>query len=269
MMDRSRPRSIRTRVVGARGIRIRDAALAVLGVLVASAAPTARAQAPDRATVGAQAQAAYLAGDAAAIGRLEATARPWAKSSDPLELYTYAFVQFRAQQLALAAKREGPSKAAGEACVAAAEAAVKADPKSADALALQSACYGYLANLGGMAAIRNGSRSGKSMEAALALQPRNPRVMLVDGFGYYFRPKFVGGDTGKGCARFREAAAAFDAGAGARGGAAGIDWGAAEAHLWVGRCARDAGDAAAARKAFERALAIAPDFAAAKRALGR
>lgn len=252
-------------------ILARTAALAVLGVLVASAAPTARAQAPDRATLGAQAQAAYLAGDAAAIGRLEATARPWAKSADALERYTYAFVQFRAQQLAIAAKREGPSKAAGEACVAAAEAAVKADPKSADAHALQSACYGYLANLGGMAAIRNGSRSGKSMEAALALQPRNPRVMLVDGFGYYFRPKFVGGDTGKGCARFREAAAAFDAGAGAgaRGGAAGIDWGAAEAHLWVGRCARDAGDAAAARKAFERALAIAPDFVAAKRALGR
>jgi tetratricopeptide (TPR) repeat protein len=93
--------------------------------------------------------------------------------------------------------------------------------------------------------------------------------MRVDGFGYSFRPKFVGGDPAKGCARFREAAAAFDAGAGGRGGAGGIDWGAAEAHLWVGRCARDAGDAAAARKAFERALAIAPDFVAAKRALGR
>ena len=74
---------------------------------------------------------------------------------------------------------------------------------------------------------------------------------------------------GFGYVRFREAAAAFDAGAGGRGGLGGIDWGAAEAHLWVGRCARDAGDAAAARKAFERSLAIAPDFVAAKRALGR
>lgn len=261
MMD-PRPRSIPLLAGRCRGV------LAGLCVAVMMSAPAA-AQMPDRAAAGAQAQAAYLAGDAAAIGRLEATVRAWAKSSDPLELYTYAFVQFRAQQLALGAKREGPSKAAGEACVAAAEAAVKADPKSADALALQSACYGYLANLGGMAAIRNGSRSGKSMEAALALQPRNPRVMLVDGFGYYFRPKLVGGDPAKGCVRFREAAAAFDTGAGGRGGAGGIDWGAAEAHLWVGRCARDAGDAASARKAFERALAIAPDFVAAKRALGR
>ena len=109
-------------------ILARAAALAVLCAAAVLAVPAA-AQAPDRATLGAQAQAAYLAGDAAAIGRHEATARPWAKSTDPLELYTYAFVQFRAQQLAIAAKREGPSKAAGEACVAAAEAAVKADPK--------------------------------------------------------------------------------------------------------------------------------------------
>ena len=121
-----------------------------------------------------------------------------------------------------------------------------------------------------MGAIRNGSRSGKSMAAALALDARSPRILLVDGFGVYFRPKFVGGDKAKGCARFREAAAGFDA-AGAAGlpGQGGIDWGAAEAHYWAGRCARDAGDAANARKFFERALAIAPDFLAASKALGR
>ncbi|NBX58137.1 MAG: tetratricopeptide repeat protein [Gammaproteobacteria bacterium] len=45
--------------------------------------------------------------------------------------------------------------------------------------------------------------------------------------------------------------------------------GAAESHYWSGRCARDAGDAAGARREFERALALAPDFAAAAKALGR
>lgn len=243
--------------------------VAAVCAVAAVVGPSAWAQAPGRAALAAQAQSAFLAGDAAAVARLEAAARPWAKSAVAVESYTYAFVQFRAQQLALGAKREDAAKAAGEACVAAAEAAVKADPKFAEAYALQSACYGYLANLGGFAAIRNGSRSGKSIEAALALAPRDPRVLLVDGFGVYFRPKFVGGDKGKGCARFREAAAAFDTGAGAGGGKGGIDWGAAEAHLWVGRCARDAGDAAGAKRSFERALAIAPDFLAAKRALGR
>jgi hypothetical protein len=121
-----------------------------------------------------------------------------------------------------------------------------------------------------MAAIRNGSRSGKSIEAALAIDARNPRILLVDGFGVYFRPNFVGGDKSKGCARFREAAAGFDtAGPSGASSGGGIDWGAAEAHYWSGRCARDAGDAAGARKSFERALALAPDFLAAGRALGR
>jgi hypothetical protein len=121
-----------------------------------------------------------------------------------------------------------------------------------------------------MGAIRNGSRSGKSVEAAAALEPRNPRVLLVEGFGVYFRPKFVGGDKAKGCDKFRAAAAAFDAAGSAAGAsAAGIDWGAAESHYWVGRCAADADQGAVATREFERALALAPNFAAAKRALGR
>ena len=179
-------------------------------------------------------------------------------------------MQFRVLQRAIGAKRDKDAERAGAACVAATEAAVKAEPKFAEAFALQSACYGYLANLGGLGAIRNGSRSGKAIEAALALEPRHPRVQLVDGFGLYFRPAFVGGDKGKGCARFRAAAAAFDAaGPAGAGGAGGIEWGAAEAHFWVGRCAREAGDATAAQRSFERALTLAPGFVAARRALGR
>ncbi|MEY3337784.1 MAG: hypothetical protein RL245_776, partial [Pseudomonadota bacterium] len=147
---------------------------------------------------------------------------------------------------------------------------LKRDPKSAEGHALQSACYGYLANLGGMGAIRNGSRSGKSIEAALALDARNPRVVLIEGFGVYFRPKFVGGDKGKGCARFKAAAVSFESAASsAVVSPAGVSWGAAESHYWSGRCARDAGDTAGARKEFERALALAPDFSAATKALGR
>ncbi len=98
--------------------------------------------------------------------------------------------------------RKGP----GGACVGTLDALLGREPKSAEALALQSSCYGYLAGLGGMGAIRNGSRSGKAVEAAVALEAGNPRVILADGFGVYHRPKFVGGDKAKGCARFREAA---------------------------------------------------------------
>jgi tetratricopeptide (TPR) repeat protein len=238
--------------------------------LLAAAALTGTAAAEDIPAVAARAQAAYFTGNAAELAKLAASTAPWAKSQNNRELYAHAYVQFRTLQLAIGGKREDEAKKAGDACIATLDAAVKRDPRFAEALALQSACYGYLTNLGGMAAIRNGSRSGKSIEAALAIDARNPRILLVDGFGVYFRPKFVGGDKSRGCARFREAAAGFDA-AGPSGASAGgsIDWGAAEAHYWSGRCARDAGDTAGARKSFERALALAPDFLAAGRALGR
>lgn len=232
--------------------------------------PAAGVQAQDIPNIAAKAQSAFFAGNVGELARLASSTAGWAKSQNPRELYAHAYVQFRVLQLAITGKREDDAEKAGAACTSTLDAAVKRDPQFAEAFALQSACYGYLANLGGMGAIRNGSRSGKSMEAALALDAKSPRILLVDGFGVYFRPKFVGGDKGKGCARFREAAAGFDA-AGAAGiaGQGGIDWGAAEAHYWAGRCARDAGDTAGARKSFERALALAPDFLAASKALGR
>ncbi len=186
--------------------------------------------------------------------------------------YASAYKQFRLLQDAVLAKRDSDAKRAGDACVSTLDALIQRQPRSFEALALQSACYGYLANLGGMAAIRNGSRSGKSIEAALALAPKNPRVILVDGFGLYFRPKFVGGDKSKGCARIREAAQAFDSnnsnGVASASGSA-LDWGAAEAHYWSGRCARDAGDTTTARAEFEKALALDPNLTVAKKALGR
>ncbi len=91
-------------------------------------------------------------------------------------------------------------------------------------------------------------------------------MLLTDAFGLHQRPKIAGGDRAKGCARFREAAAAFGTGVAATPG---IDWGAAEAHYWVGRCATEAGDAATARESYGKALVLAPDFAAARKALGR
>ncbi|MBS0396914.1 MAG: hypothetical protein JSR54_20000, partial [Proteobacteria bacterium] len=44
-------------------------------------------------------------------------------------------------------------------------------------------------------------------------------------------------------------------------------WGEAEAWLFVGRALELAGDALAARNAYERALLVAPEFAAARRCL--
>ena len=245
--------------------RSRAAVVAIAAALICTAlGATARAETPS--IVMQAAQLAFYTRNAEELRRLAATTSAWAGSADSLELYAHAYVQFRALQLAIGAKRKAEAEKSGAACVGALDGAVKKNAKFAEAFALQSACYGYLANLGGFGAIRNGSRSGKSIAPALALEPKNPRVVLVDGFGVYFRPAFVGGDKAKGCARFREAAALFDV-PGPRTALDGIDWGAAEARYWAGRCAADAGDAAGARRYYEAALALAPQFAAARTAL--
>ena len=248
--------------------RHRAATLVALSLIsVAALSPRGSIAAADPASSATKAQAAFFARDAAALAELATATAPWAKSANAREQYAHAYVQFRVLQLAILQRRSKDSGKAGEACIDSLDAALKREPRSAEVLALQSSCYGYLAGLGGMGAIRNGSRSGKAVEAALALEPKNPRVILADGFGLYHRPKFVGGDKARGCAKFREAAVAFEvAGPTAAGG---IGWGAPEAHYWAGRCAADGGNAAAAKPEYERALALAPDFAAAKKALGR
>jgi tetratricopeptide (TPR) repeat protein len=239
-----------------------------LGALFAGllgSADTAVAQ--DVADVARRAQSAYFGNNAMELGRVASGVSAWATSADSRERYAYAYVQFRALQVAMAAgPRDNDAKAAAAACTKSLDAVVAKEPKFADAWALQSACWGYLANLGGFAAIGNGRRSGKSMEAALAAGSATPRVLLVDAFGLYFRPKIAGGDKAKGCARFKEAAAAFES-ARSPAPAAWIDWGAAEAQFWNGRCAAEAGDAAGARRAYERALQLAPEFLAARKRL--
>lgn len=245
------------------------AVVASLGALLSSVA-TSLAASGDGTAAAARAQSAFFKGDASSLQALVTELAPWGRSADEAEQYAYALVNFRWLQHSVRAKRDNDAKSAGGACVATLDTLLKRNPKSFEAHALQSACYGYLANLGGMAAIRNGSRSGKSMEAALALAPQNPRVVLLDGFGVYFRPKFVGGDPLKGCQRFAEAVRLF--GVTSAGTALGssptvIEWGSAEAHYWQGRCQQQAGDAAAAKQSYQRALVLADDFVAARRAL--
>lgn len=241
----------------------------VAGLLAALAmlAPSVHAATPQELSeLDARGQAAYQTGDAAALAALAQRTAAWQKSADPMELYAAALVQFRLVQLAAAAGREKDVQKAGEACTKILDAAVARDPKLAEGFALQSACYGYLTGTVGFPRVISlGKASGKAMDAAIALEPRNPRVILVDGIGLFFRPKIAGGDKAKSLARCKEAAAAFDA---ARPAVPGQPaWGHAEAWYWVGRGSEDARDPATAKQAYARAVQLAPDFAVAKRRL--
>jgi tetratricopeptide (TPR) repeat protein len=173
----------------------------------------------------------------------------------------------RADKLPTAARKNDPGKDQArqdvERCVASLDHALEAQSDFADALALQSACLGLLAELSSWRAPFAAPKSASQNRKALRLAPKNPRVLLLDAIGDYEHAKASG--AGGPCGKFKNTAAVFET------ERAGVDqipgWGAAEAYTWLGRCYLDNGDANTARDALERALLIAPEFAQARRLL--
>jgi hypothetical protein len=245
----------------------RRACEALFAVLAALAAPAAPAASPDElADAAAKAEYAFFTEDRRALERLTAGIAGYATSSDPAELYAVAHAEFRLLQLASRAHATAAAASAGEACLAAL--ARRADlHRDAEGLALEAACAGYLAGTGRLARLTAGHRRDASLAAARELAAHNPRVELVGALSDWFGTDASPAARERARAGFARAAADFDTiGDGAPGAPA---WGAAEAWLFVGHGLVAAGDLLGARSAYERALLVAPDFAAARRALAR
>jgi tetratricopeptide (TPR) repeat protein len=152
-----------------------------------------------------------------------------------------------------------------ERCVGSLDQALEVQSNFAEALALQSACLGMLADLGTWRAPLAAPKSATQLHKALQIAPKNPRVLLLDAISDYEHAKVPGGDAEHPCSKFKAVAALFDA------ERADVDqvpgWGAAEAYMWLGRCYLDIGNPNEARDALERALLIAPEFGQARRLL--
>jgi tetratricopeptide (TPR) repeat protein len=152
-----------------------------------------------------------------------------------------------------------------ERCVSSLDQALEAQSNFADALALQSACLGMLAELSSWRAPFAAPKSATQLHRALQVAPKNPRVLLLDALGEYEHARASGGDAQHPCRKFEGVAAVFEA------ERADVDqvpgWGAAEAYMWLGRCYLDNDNPNAARDALERALLIAPEFGQARRLL--
>ncbi len=163
-------------------------------------------------------------------------------------------------------RKKSEARQSVERCVAALDQALEAQSDFADALALQSACLGLLAESGSWHTPFGAPRSATQLHKALQLAPKNPRVLLLEALGDYDNPKADPAQA-RTCDKFKATAAVFDA------ERVEVDkvpgWGAAEAYMWLGRCYLDAGDVVPARDALERSLLIAPEFTAARRLLSR
>jgi hypothetical protein len=213
-----------------------------------------------------QIQYSYYTEDLRALSNLAARLDS-KEGAQPLQGYYAALAYYR---LALSGRARDPAGAASAAehCNTSVDGAVQLRADWAEALALQGACLGLLAELKPLRAPLAGPRSRSELAHALALEAHNPRVLLLDGWLEVERPaKEAAGAKARACADFAAAIAAFEA---ARSGAEHVpDWGLAEAYTYRANCDLERSDAAAARDALERALLIAPDFQMARRLIAR
>lgn len=138
------------------------------------------------------------------------------------------------------------------------EEATKLNNKFADAYALLSSCYGQKIGLAPMLGMALGPRASLAMQSALKLAPNNPRTILLDAIGTYYKPPMFGGSKETALAGFKRAAELFDQEQ--NPDPLQPDWGRPEAYAWIGVAYLDKNDNARARVALERALALAPDY---------
>ncbi len=207
---------------------------------------------------------AYHAEDTNELANLVQTLTTQAKSggADAALRYHLAHAQYRFGLL-LGGKRSREAEAAFSDCVDELKQVLEQDVKSAEALALQSACYANLAKYRHLEAVLLRSRAAERLNAAFALAPRNPRVLYLTAMDGLARSKPGSAENQRAFDELQLAAQLFDQSSATRTDVPG--WGHAEAYLALGIQLQSRGDRLAARNWIEKSLIVAPDFKAAQR----
>ncbi len=128
----------------------------------------------------------------------------------------------------------------------------------ADVHSLLSSLYGNKIGVNPFSAMTLGPKSGKEMEKAMFIEPKNPRNYLIAGWSAYFTPRLFGGGKDKAEKYFKQAITYFDSSK--------VtdpllpDWGHDEAYAWLGLVQMGNKEFEAAKSNFTKALEINPDY---------
>ncbi len=183
---------------------------------------------------------------------------------NPALLYERAFAHYAATSPLRAANNKEAIVAELEKSAALLE-RVKGEPWESEAAALRGTILGQLIGLkGGLSGMTLGPKSNQLLARADKSLPGNPRVLLFRGISLLSTPAAFGGDAAAGTKLLQQSADAF---AKADASASGPHWGRADALTWLGIAKKQTGDIAASRAAWEKALALEPDYGWVKFAL--
>jgi len=137
--------------------------------------------------------------------------------------------------------------------------------KRAEAYALATACT--LAGREMSSVPFAGGRIGSRIDEAVKLEPKNPRVRLVEALAMFDRAGKNADEKAAALKNLRAVTLMFEQ---ARAAASSTpEWGAAEAYAFLGRALFDQRDVVGAREALERSLLIAPEYAFARQLMAQ
>lgn len=258
----------------------------VVGALaMAGIAPAVCAQ--DWPDIEGRIQYAYYTDDARTLQAMLASLKPRAVDGEEAaagdeaisRAYFRALAHYRLAQVLSASKKSEARHAIGD-CADEADNAVAALPKvptgldeapearrqRAEAYVLATACT--LAGREMTNVPFAGGRIGSRIDEAVKLEPKNPRVRLVEALVAFDRAnEDEPAERAAAIEKLRAVTEMFET---ARAGAAtSPEWGAAEAYAFLGRALYAQSDVVGAREALERALLIAPDFGFARRLMAQ
>jgi len=258
--------------------------LTSLGLALAWAPVWALAQ--DWGDIEGRIQYAYYTDDARALNSLLANLKPRAAEGEAdarandasIRAYFRALAHYRLAQVLIVSKKSAARDAIDD-CGEQIDLSVETLPKiplgldespqgrhqRAEAYALAAACT--LAGREMSSMPFTGGRIGSRIDEAVKLEPKNPRVRLVEALVSYDRAGKDAAQKTAAVAKLKLVTEMFEA---ARAGASTTpEWGAAEAYAFLGRALMGEKDVVGAREALERALLIAPDYAFARRQMSQ
>jgi tetratricopeptide (TPR) repeat protein len=255
-------------------------ALALAGVTMAQDAPM------EWADIEGRIQYAYYTNDSRALNSVLTSLKPKAVEGEeastadlPVRSYFRALANYRLAQV-VAGSKKSQARDAIDDCQDEADASVTALPKiplgldetdenrkqRAESYALATACTLAGREMSSLPFF-GGGRIGSRIDEAVKLEPKNPRVKLVEALAQFERAGKDEKEKAVALRNLRNVTQMFEQ---ARAGASSTpEWGAAEAYAFLGRALYDQRDAVGAREALERALLIAPDYAFARTLMGQ
>jgi tetratricopeptide (TPR) repeat protein len=182
------------------------------------------------------------------------------KDIEEISALVYYYLGYIDYQMGVIVERMNKDRAADyiDSSIEYLDTAITKDETFAEAYALKASCYGIKISFAPLKGIILGPESGSLISKAKELTPENPRVALIDAISTYNTPSLFGGGKDKGLEKMKKAAEFFERWK--ESDSLQPSWGKEEVHAWIGVAYLERKETILARKSFEKALEINPNY---------